>query len=63
MDLLHQRLKKTSADLTEVSIVVRHEPFAVAGAVHADVGPSEVVVGFTEAAIADKGRFCSHTRD
>jgi hypothetical protein len=47
----------------EVSIVVRHELSAITGAVHADVGPPEVVVRFAEAAITDKGRFCSHTRD
>jgi hypothetical protein len=63
MNLFHQRLKRAPADLAEVSIVVRHELSAITGAVHADVGPSEIVIGFAEAAIADKGRFCCHTRD
>ena len=61
MDLLHQRLQRAPADLAQVPVVVRHELLAVAGAVHADVRPSEVVAGFAQAAIADEGRFRSHT--
>ena|ERR1700722_17644098 len=62
MDLLHQRLKRAPANLAEVPIVVRHKLSAVAGAVHADMGPSEIVVGFAETTIAEEGSFRSHPR-
>jgi hypothetical protein len=63
VNFLHQRLKRAPADLTQVPVVIGHELLAVAGAVHADTCPSEVVVGFTETAIADEGRSRSHTGD
>jgi hypothetical protein len=42
--------------------VVRHELLATARAVDADVGPSQIVIRFAEAAIADEGRLGSHDR-
>lgn len=63
VNFLHQRLKRAPANLTQVPVVIGHELLAVAGAVHADARPSEVVVGFAETAIADEGRFRSHTGD
>jgi hypothetical protein len=62
MDLLHQRLQRAPANLAYVSIVVRHELPAIAGAADADVGPSQIVIRFAEAAVANKGRFRSHDR-
>jgi hypothetical protein len=60
VDLLHERLQRAPADFAQVAVVVRHELLTVADAIDADVGPSEVVVGFAEAAITDKSRFHSH---
>jgi hypothetical protein len=56
MNLLHQ------ANLAQVAVVVRHELLAVADAVDADAYPTKIVVGFTQAAIADESRFRSHDR-
>jgi hypothetical protein len=63
MDLLHQRLKWAPADLAEVSLVVRHELPAVARAIHADIGPSEIVIGLAETTIAHEGSFRSRPRN
>jgi hypothetical protein len=60
MDLLHQSLERTPAHLAKVSIVIRHQLFAAGSAVDVNVSPSQVVVRFPEAAIADEGCFCSH---
>jgi hypothetical protein len=63
VDLLHQGLKRTPANLAKVSIVIRHQLFAAGGAIDVDVSPSQVVIGFPEAAVADIGRFRSHAPD
>jgi hypothetical protein len=60
MDLLHQSLERTPAHLAKVSIVIRHQLLACSGAIDVDVSPSQIVVRFPEAAIADEGCFCSH---
>ncbi len=63
MDFLHQRLQRAPADLAQVSVVVRHELLAIAGAVDADVRPPQIVVRFAETAITHKSRFRSHAPD
>jgi hypothetical protein len=62
MDLLHQRLQRAPANLAEVPIIVRHEVLVTAGAVDMDASPAQIVVRFTEAAIANKRRFRAHRR-
>jgi hypothetical protein len=63
VNLLHQSLERTPAHLAKVSIVIRHQLLACGGAIDVDVSPSQVVVRFPEAAIADEGRFRSHASD
>jgi hypothetical protein len=46
LDLFHQSLQWTPTDLTEVSVVIRHEAPAVADAVDVNVRPSQVAVRF-----------------
>ena len=63
LDLFHQSLQWTPTDLTEVSIVIRHEAPAVADAVDVNVRPSQVAVRFAVAAIANESCFGSHAAD
>ena len=63
MDLLHQSLERAPADFAKVAIVVGHQLLAAAGTVDVDASPSQIVVRFAEAAIANKSRFRSHARD
>ena len=60
MDLFHQRLQRAPADFTKISVVVRHELLAVAGAVDADARPPQIAIRFAQAAIANERRFRSH---
>jgi hypothetical protein len=61
LDPFHQSLQWTPADLTEVSLVIRHEAPAVADAVDVNVRPAQVAVGLAVAAIANESCFRSHT--
>jgi hypothetical protein len=63
MDLIHQSLKRAPANLAQVSIFVRHKLLVAAGAVDMDESPSQIVVCFAQATIANESRFRSHTRD
>ena len=63
MDLIHQSLKRAPANLAQVSIFVRHKLLVAAGAVDMDASPSQIVVRFAPATIANESRFRSHTRD
>jgi hypothetical protein len=60
MNLLHQCLQRAPTDFAKISVVVLHELLAVAGAVDADVRPRQIVVRFSQAAIANERRFRSH---
>jgi len=60
LDLFHQSLHWTPTDLTEVSVVIRHETPAVADAVDTNVSPSQVIIRFAVAAIANESCFRSH---
>jgi hypothetical protein len=60
LDLFHQGLQRTPTDLTEVSLVIRHEAPAVADAVDLNVRPAQVAVGLAVTAIANESRFRSH---
>ena len=60
MDLLHQRLQRTPANFAKVSVFIWHKLLAVAGAIDADVCPSQILVRFAKAAIANECRFRTH---
>jgi hypothetical protein len=60
LDLFHQSLQWTPTDLTEISLIIRHEAPAVADAVDVNVSPSQVAVRFAVTAIANESCFRSH---
>jgi hypothetical protein len=63
MNLFHQSLKRAPANLAQVSIFFRHKLLVTAVAADMDASPSQIVVRFAQATIANESRFPSHTRD
>jgi hypothetical protein len=57
MVLIRQSLKRAPANLAQVSIFVRHKLLVAARAVDMDESPSQIVVCFAQAAIANENRF------
>ena len=60
MDFFHQRLQRAPTNLAQVTIVIWNKLFAVADAVNAHASPSQIVVSFAKAAIANERGFGAH---
>jgi hypothetical protein len=57
MGLIHQSLKRAPANLAQISIFIRHKLLVTAGAIDMDASPSQIVVRFAQATIANESRF------